>query len=62
MNRIPNTTVEELRERVRQLIEESERIIERTRQIEAETRPLVKPLAEALPKLESRKFAQSEKE
>ena len=43
MNATPNLTVEQLRERARALIEESERIIERARQIETETRELVKP-------------------
>jgi hypothetical protein len=41
VNRISNIPVEKLRERARVPIEESERIIERARQIEAETRALV---------------------
>lgn len=41
VNRISNMHVERLRERARILIEESERIIERAHQIEAETRALV---------------------
>ncbi|WP_131989070.1 hypothetical protein [Chthoniobacter flavus] len=43
MNRISNMPVEKLRERARILMEESERIIARASQIEAETRALVNP-------------------